>query len=114
MVLDIVTGDRYPVRHLTYEVKNISLPRVVINQLRITLRDIHSADRKANSFDKCCKRESSDTGCFEFETAALHVASMTTAHLRQFRKDPFYWRSQTALQETDHKTFSGEKTNTYL
>ncbi len=34
MTLCVVTGDWYPIKPLSYEVKNISLPRVVVDQLR--------------------------------------------------------------------------------
>lgn len=104
MTLGIVTGDWYPVKSLSYEVRNISLPRVVIDQLRVALRGIHDMDRRANTFKRWGERESSKSGCFEFEMAALNIASRATDHLNKYRKDPTYWRrTGSKLQQTDYK-----------
>ncbi len=35
MALVITTGDGYPVKPLTYQITNINLPRVIIDQLRV-------------------------------------------------------------------------------
>lgn len=50
MTIRIFTGDFYPVKALRYEVKNINLPRVVVDQLRVALRGIHKIDARANTF----------------------------------------------------------------
>ena len=102
MNLDIVTGVQYPVRALKYQVKNISLPRIVADQLIVALRDIHTHNSELNTFDKCWKRDSSTTGCYGFEMAALHMATRTVAHLKHFRMDPTYWKDQTVLNRTDY------------
>lgn len=49
ITLDIVTGDWYPV-------KNISLPRVVVDQLRVALRGIHESDKRENTFKRWGER----------------------------------------------------------
>lgn len=103
MAVYIVTGDRYPVSALTYEVKNIRLPRVVVDQLRVALRGIHETDARANTFERWRERESSESGCFEFEMGALHIAARAIHHLEHYRKDPTYWRNQIHLQRTDYK-----------
>ena len=103
MTLDIVTGDWYPVKPLSYEAKNISLPRVVIDQLRVALRAIHEIDRRANTFKRWSNRESSKSGCFEFEMGALNIAVRVADHLKKYRKDPAYWRNASKLQQTDYQ-----------
>lgn len=52
MTLYIVTGDQYPVKPLSYEVRNIGLPRVIVDQLRVALRGIHETDGRANTFKR--------------------------------------------------------------
>lgn len=103
MTLDIMTGDYYPVKPLSYEVKNISLPCVVVDQLRVALRGIHAADGTANTLKRWRERESSESGYFEFEMEALHIAAKATDHLKNYRKDPAYWKTQSNLQQTDYR-----------
>ena len=106
MTLDIVTGSHYPVKALTYQLTNTCLPRVVIDQLRAALRDIHAKDTSANTMEKWLSRLASEHGCFEFEHVALHLAIKTEDHLKQYRQNPCYWNSQTMLQRTDlHLSF---------
>lgn len=103
MTLEIVTGDGYPVNTLTHQITNISLPRIVVDQLRVILRECLENDSQANSFEKWCEREASGSGFFEFEMAALHIVAKSVAHLKHFRSDPAYWRTQaTALRQTDY------------
>ena len=85
MAVSIVTGDCYPVKALTYEVKNISLPRVVVDQLRVALRGIHAMDARANTFERWSERESSESGCFELEMGALHNTTERTPLTREIR-----------------------------
>ena len=103
MTLDILTGDWYPVKALSYEIKNISLPRVVVDQLRAALRVIHEDDRRANTFIRWSERVSSASGIFDFEMGTLHIVTKTVDHLKEYRKDPAYWRNQSHLQHTDYK-----------
>ena len=88
---------------LSYEVKNNSLLRVVVDQLRVALRGIHEIDGRANTFERWVERESSKSGCFEFEMGALHIAAKANNHLKHYRKDPAYWRNQSRLQQTDYR-----------
>ena len=104
MILCVTTGSAYPVQALQYEVKNISLPRVVVDQLRVDLRDLYHLDCSLNTYEKWCDRAASQTGCFVFEMTALHLANHTDARLKMFRKDPTYWRNQRAsLRYTDYR-----------
>ncbi|KAK4693426.1 hypothetical protein P7C71_g3979, partial [Lecanoromycetidae sp. Uapishka_2] len=103
MILDIFTGAHYPVEPLTFMVTNVTLPRIVVDQLRVALRDIHAHDTRANSFDKWLNRASSETGSFQFEHVALHLSAKADSHIKQFRLEPTYWRTQPkVLQKTDY------------
>ncbi len=109
MTLEITTGDGYPVEPLTHLITNISLPRVVVDQLRVVLRESLTTDSQENTLGRWQERESNDCGCFEFEMAALHIVAKSDAHLKRFRSDPTYWRVQTTtLRTTDH-TMSFER-----
>jgi len=103
MALVITTGDGYPVKPLTYQITNINLPRVIIDQLRVKVRAIDEIDRRANTSEKWCRRHLSDSGCFEFEMAALHIIVETAAFLKYFRSDPTYWKNKTTLRRTDYE-----------
>ena len=100
--LKIATGILYPVKPLSYQITNLSLPRVVVDQLRVALREITVQDAEANTFDKWKQRDSTDSGCFDFIMAALHISAKTDAHLKMFRLDPMYWRNQTNKAKTDY------------
>lgn len=106
MALHISTGIAYPVKPLTHQINNISLPRSVFDQLRDILRKSHEVDCQTNTYEKWCKRGSSGSGCFEFEMAALHIVAKSVAHLKQFRSDPAYSKTQAkSLRPTDHAMF---------
>lgn len=102
LALTITTGEGYPVKPLSYELKNFTLPRVVIDQLRVSLRDIHAVSVQENTLDKWNKRELCDTGLYEFKMAALQITAQTLAHLKHYRSDPMYWRKQVDLKRTDY------------
>lgn len=101
MILDIVTADHYLVKPPTYQVTNIGLPRVIVDQLRVAFRDIQALDVQFNSIDKWHERASSETQFFEFKQAALHLATKISDHIKQFRLDPSYGRSQSVLQKIE-------------
>ena len=102
MAIDIKTGFGYPVSGLTYNVTNVSLPNVIIDQLRIALRALSREHGSINCYERWYQRHSTPTGCFEFEMTALQLAKMSLLHLEAFRKDPSYSRNQaTNLRPTD-------------
>ncbi len=103
MALVITTGDGCPVKPLTYQITNINLPRVIIDQLRVKVRAIDEIDRRANTSEQWCRRHLSDNGCFQFEMAALHIIVETIAFLKYFRSDPTYWKNKTTLRRTDYE-----------
>lgn len=79
MTVHIVTGDWYPVKRLSYEVKNISLPRIVVDQLRVALRGIHEIDARANTFKRWSERESSVSSCHLLEKSDQFAADRLQA-----------------------------------
>ena len=89
--LVIRTGDSYPAKPLNYYVENLSLPRLVVDDLRVALRQVALADSKANRLEAWNARWEANTyGLFNFAMTSLHLASRTAAHLAAFRKDPKY------------------------
>ncbi len=110
MTLEILTGDGYPVKPLTHQVTNISLPRIVIDQLRAVMRESHTIDSNKKTLQKWQERELYDNGCFEFEMAALHIVAKCITHLKRFRSEPNYWRNQaTTLRRTDYAMSSDRR-----
>ena len=108
MALEISTGARYPVQPLTYLITNINLPRVVVDQLKVKLREIHALCRRLNTVDRWCERALSVSGSFEFEMNAFYIVVETVAHLKRYRSDPTYWRNRSNLRKTDYE-FSLER-----
>lgn len=90
MTLEIITGDGYPVKPLTHLVTNLSLPRIVVDQSRVVLRESHKIESQANTLEIWQERDLNNNGFFEFEMAALHIVAKCVAHLKQFRSDPNY------------------------
>ena len=90
VLVEIRTGLEYPVTPLTYDVTNISLPRVVVDQLRTIFREVVERDRFSNSLKRWFQRLSIPSGCFEFEMTALHLAEKTAEYLKSFRSNPTY------------------------
>ena len=108
MTLDISTGAIYPVQPLEYHITNVHLPRVVVDQLRVKLKEIHTFCKQLNTIDRWYERALSTSGCFEFEMNALYFVIELLAHLKRFRLDPTYWRNRVDLRRTDYE-FSLER-----
>lgn len=88
MHLVIKTGDSYPVQPLNFRVENVSLPRLVVDDLRIALRQTAMADSKTNRLEAWNTREESNVyGYFDFAMTALHLATQTKQFLVDYRKD---------------------------
>ena len=100
MTLRIFTGDGYPVKPLTQYIANISLPRLIVDRLRVKLRGMNEADRRSNSICRWRRRE---FNYFDFEMAALHVVAETAAYLKDYRSDPSHGKHQTPLRKTDYE-----------
>jgi hypothetical protein len=103
MVLDIKTGATYPAKQLSFEVQNLSLPRLVVDHLKIELRRISIRETEVNNIRKWNNRSSDDSfGVFEFEKTALHLVQKTVQYLTCYRKE---------LQEKTNKEVEQSKKN---
>ena len=69
----------------------------------MALQGIHAADGRANTLKGWSERESSESGYFEFEMEALHMAAKATDHIKNCRKAPACWKNQSNLQQTDYR-----------
>ena len=84
--LVIKTGDSYPAEPLDYCVENLTLPRLAVDDLRITLRQIAIADNENNRLKASNARDEPDTcGHFDFVMTSVHLASKTGEYLEAFR-----------------------------
>ncbi len=95
MILQITTGERYPVETLEYNLENMCLPRVVIDDLRVALRHICLGGCRVNNLENWMKRGTANsTGVFEFEMVVLHTVTTTSGYLMEYRGGPTNWRSK--------------------
>jgi len=81
------TGDSYPAIPLDYDVENLNLPRLEVDQLRVALRQIALADIEANSLEAWNARDEANSyGHFDFAMTNLNLASKTAEYLAAYRK----------------------------
>ena len=85
MKLIIETGAKYPAQPLYYNVENTNLPRLVIDELRVALRQISLTDSKFNTLDVWKDRASNPYGRFDFAMTSLHLAAKTAEYLETLR-----------------------------
>lgn len=89
IIIKLYTGDHYPAEQLTCEFENVSLPRLVIDELRIAIRKIMVQDTERNNYG-CWKAREEDGedvfGAFVFEMSAVHVARRTVEFLAAYRE----------------------------
>lgn len=87
-LLKITTGHPYPAGPVECHVENLTMPRIVVDRLRVALRHSVQNDNEANSVEKWIHRATLGS-CepFEFEMAALHIARKTKEFLAQYRED---------------------------
>lgn len=105
LVLEIVTGDHYPVKPLTFETTNSTLPRVVIDGLREELRQIVFDDEKPSLAEEWRNRAECDNlESADFPMTALHLITATISRLKDFRADEKYWRNSKGLPPSLIKT----------
>ncbi|EPS44865.1 hypothetical protein H072_1151 [Dactylellina haptotyla CBS 200.50] len=94
MALTLVTGERYPVFPLSYTIDNISLPRLVVDDLRISLRNMMVTFDDKNAIQRWLTRADNESnyGAFESDRVALNLARKTHEHILSYRsslkKDP--------------------------
>lgn len=99
LAVEIVTGHPYPAAPLKYQVKNQTLPRIIVDKLRSALYKISLDDGDTNNFESWANRGLlNNFGCFEFEMTALHIAAKTAEHLADYRNSQ---KATAALEESD-------------
>lgn len=88
ILLEIKTGHPYPAGPLECQVKNLTIPRIIVDRLRVALRQSMQNDNEANGLENWTRRAKLRS-CepFECEMAALHVARKTKEFLTQYRGD---------------------------
>lgn len=86
LTISLHTGSTYPAEQLQVEIENISLPRLVVDELRNAAREIVVRDTDTNNYEGWSRRSySDDFGLFEFEMTAFHVARRAFEHLEGYR-----------------------------
>ncbi|KAK6502811.1 hypothetical protein TWF481_007856 [Arthrobotrys musiformis] len=86
LILTLTTGPHYPVLPLSYTVQNLTLPRLVIDNLRIELRKIMVGFCEGESITRWIKRaENENYGIYEPDNIALSLATTTNEHLKTYR-----------------------------
>ncbi|KFY63038.1 hypothetical protein V496_04257 [Pseudogymnoascus sp. VKM F-4515 (FW-2607)] len=86
LTISLHTGPTYPAEQLRVEFENISLPRLVVDGLRNTVREIVVRDADTNNYEGWSGRSDiDDFGMFEFEMTAFHVARVASEHLEGYR-----------------------------
>lgn len=88
LILTLTTGPRYPVLPLEYEVKNITLPRLVVDGLRVELKKIMVGFEEGESIDRWLTREENENyGIYEPDNIAFSLAKTTDEHLKTYRAE---------------------------
>ena len=112
IVLEIRTGERYPVELAEYHLKNTCLPRIVIDDLRVALRRILWEGCQINNLDNWNKRGTANSaGMFEFETIVLQIVAKAFAHLEEFRKNQIKW-TEASKQHTIDRSLASQRVQT--
>lgn len=94
------TGPTYPAEQLQVEIENISLPRLVVDELRNAAREIVSRGAETNNHEGWSRRtHNDDFGVFGFEMTAFHVAQGASKHLRNYRDSMKGPREENASME---------------
>jgi hypothetical protein len=80
------TGPTYPAEQLQVEIENVSLPRLVVDELRNAAREIVARGSGTNNYEGWSRRsQNDDYGLFEFEMTAFNVARSASEHLQGYR-----------------------------
>ncbi|KFY41468.1 hypothetical protein V494_02980 [Pseudogymnoascus sp. VKM F-4513 (FW-928)] len=86
LTITLHTGPTYPAEQLQIEIENISLPRIVVDELRNEARGIVARDSDTNNHEAWSKWSQSDAfEPFDFEMTAFHVTQMASGHLKNYR-----------------------------
>ena len=116
--LQIETGDSYPAMNLGYQLDNILLPRLTVDDLRVSLRHIALEADKINSIEQWRRRDEGENfGCFHFDMLALRLANKTEDFLRTYRLEKVRLEKSKAPvfgSEPGSKPLKGSKESDYL
>ncbi|KFX97827.1 hypothetical protein V490_02604 [Pseudogymnoascus sp. VKM F-3557] len=86
LTISMHTGPTYPAEQLQVEIENVSLPRLVVDELRNAAREIVARDSGTNNYEAWSRRsQNDDYGLFEFEMTAFKVALSASEHLEGYR-----------------------------
>ncbi|KAK6514362.1 hypothetical protein TWF506_008758 [Arthrobotrys conoides] len=86
LILTLTTGPKYPVLPLSYTLQNISLPRLVIDNLRVELRKIMVGYSEGDSINRWINREENENyGIYEPDNIAFLLSKTTYSHLLSYR-----------------------------
>ncbi|KAF3904275.1 hypothetical protein AA313_de0206875 [Arthrobotrys entomopaga] len=87
LILTLETGPRYPVFPLSYTIDNLTLPRLVIDNLRISLRNIMVTFDDTNAIKRWTSRADNEEnyGAFDSDMVALQLAQKTKEHILAHR-----------------------------
>ncbi|KAK6339197.1 hypothetical protein TWF718_008619 [Orbilia javanica] len=86
LILTLTTGPHYPVLPLSYTVQNLTLPRLIIDNLRIELRKIMVTFSEGESITRWINRsENENYGIYEPDNIAFSLANITETHLKTYR-----------------------------
>lgn len=80
----IKTGSRYPATQLILEHDNHSLPRLVMDGLRIACRKIVADGTKRNSLEAWSRRDPAEI--FDYDMTALTVMKTIHEHISKYRQ----------------------------
>ncbi|KAK6513484.1 hypothetical protein TWF281_005108 [Arthrobotrys megalospora] len=86
LILTLTTGPKYPVLPLSYTVQNLTLPRLIVDNLRITLRNIMITFSENESLSRWLNRSTnSNYGIYDPDLLALSLAKATNEHITTYR-----------------------------
>ncbi|KAK6332630.1 hypothetical protein TWF730_004290 [Orbilia blumenaviensis] len=88
LILTITTGEGYPVLPLSWNIKNLTLSRVVVDTLRAELRKVIASSEydEEGSLRRWMERDSNDNfGIYESPNLAFHLSKTTAEYLTTHR-----------------------------
>ncbi|KAF3082590.1 hypothetical protein TWF102_001151 [Orbilia oligospora] len=87
LILILTTGPHYPVLPLSYTLQNLTLPRLIIDNLRVELRKIMVTFSENESITRWLTREDNEQnyGIYEPDNIALSLLKTTSSHLTSYR-----------------------------
>jgi hypothetical protein len=82
VISEIRTGETYPAEQLSFEVRNLSSPRLIVDPLKIELRRMLLRDAEVNNMEIWNSRaDCNPFGIFSFKNSSLHLVQKTMEHI---------------------------------